>query len=525
MRPIEFSLRLNSIIENIDSNDNVSLQKSILEMQKLLNNATETEKYKECLKIFNQTLKNTYLIDTEPKIDYSKAINYSSSMKAEEKANYLVQNLRMVLGEQKWLKIITSESKHDELYAPFKQNSYKVQSEDFKNEGKALVNLLERIHGDKVRMNFRTCPILEIRDEGEERGKRTQKEIHEFSIVTIDDKKYIIDLGYRQFFDSQEEDYINAGIFMMIDTRKRNVAEQILKYGFIEATPENLKEYMEGFILMEKFRKNLTYEMPPLEFYESYLNQEIKKFNRRKIDYSKKINFIIDSDPYIQKDFSDEYSTDMTDKEILTSIVQKERRYLMKNHDLIHEDLAKECEGATKRIMLDCTSKGLDDVVFLSPGYYLNKPNENKKAEGHNCTIAKINGKNYLIDCTYRQFFVDKIKRLHCGIYMINDEKRKKVAEQILKYGWIEATPENIKAYMDGFEMERNHSFNETGISGDEYIQRLAEHSQYPIHIVTNREIMEADIENSITSRDLKNATGILQSLQKENDIEEKGEK
>ena len=108
---------------------------------------------------------------------------------------------------------------------------------------------------------------------------------------------------------------------------------------------------------------------------------------------------------------------------------------------------------------------------------------------------------------------------------MINDEKRKKVAEQILKYGWIEATPENIKAYMDGFEMERNHSFNETGISGDEYIQRLAEHSQYPIHIVTNREIMEADIENSITSRDLKNATGILQSLQKENDIEEKGEK
>ena len=97
---IEFSLILNGIIENIDSNDMISLQKSISEMQKLLYDVSKTNKYEECLEIFRQTLEHTYLIDSKPKIDYSEAINYSSSMKTDEKANYLVQNLRMVLGEQ-----------------------------------------------------------------------------------------------------------------------------------------------------------------------------------------------------------------------------------------------------------------------------------------------------------------------------------------------------------------------------------------------------------------------------------------
>ena len=532
---IEFSLILNGIIENIDSNDMISLQKSISEMQKLLYDVSKTDKYEECLEIFRQTLEHTYLIDSKPKIDYSEAINYSSSMKTDEKANYLVQNLRMVLGEQRWLNIATSPNTHDNLRAPLKQNTYRVQSENFRDEGKAIVDLLNRIHGDKAGMNFRTCPIFEIRSEDEKKEGTKSKEIHEFSIVTIDDKKYIIDLAYRAFFSlthsSQEKDYIDVGMFMITDTKKRAIAEQILKYGFIEAIPENLKTYMEGFMMMEQVRKNLPAEMPPIEFYESYLNQEKHKSTSEPTYSPKREEFIIDSTPYIQSqsDYSDDYNINMTDEEVLTSIVQKERRHLMKEHDLIHEDLAGACEGSTKRIMLDCTSKGLDDAVFLSPGYYLNKTNEHQKAEGHNCTIVNISGKNYLIDCTYRQFFTNSQvftmageEHHHCGMYMIADEDRKKVAEQILRYGWIEATPENIKAYMDGFEMARNHSFDETGISGDEYVYRLTEHSQFPIHIVTSREIVEADIENSITT---ENETGVINFLHSVQNIEEKREK
>ena len=68
---------------------------------------------------------------------------------------------------------------------------------------------------------------------------------------------------------------------------------------------------------------------------------------------------------------------------------------------------------------------------------------------------------------------------------MLNDKKRKEVAEQILKFGWIEATPENIKAYMDGYTMAERKSFDETGISADEYIEMLKNSEYNPINIIS----------------------------------------
>jgi len=519
MGPIEFGLQLNAIVEDINSGDISTLQENVSKIYKLLENIKDTGKYKECQDILRSVLEHEYVMDTEPEINYSKAINYSETMNPIEKAHYLVQNLRMVLGEQKWLNIVTSPSTHDKLESPLKQNRYRIQSENFRDEGKAIVDILRRIHGDKKGISFRSCKISEF-----SKLLEKQKTTHEFAIATIDNKKYIIDLAYRQFFalthSNQEEGYVDPGIFMMRDASKKIVAEQILKYGFIEATPENLENYISGFILSSLGRKAIyesSIPMPPKEFYVEYLSQESNAISRKQSNITKREDFIIDSEPYIQSDYSDEYNVNMTDEEVLTSIVQKERRYLMQEYDLIHEGLAGACEGSTKRIMLDCTSKGLDDAVFLSPGYYLDKP---WKIEPHNCTIVQLNGKSYLIDCTYRQFFTKESStekgKQHCGKYMENNDTRKIVAEQILKYGWIEATPENIKSYMDGFMMAGNRDFTETGISGEEYISRLAKHSQFPIHIVTNREIMEADMENQMTLGDINAVGSIFASLQRE---------
>ena len=63
-----------------------------------------------------------------------------------------------------------------------------------------------------------------------------------------------------------------------------------------------------------------------------------------------------------------------------------------------------------------------------------------------------------IVDCVYRQFFsltnnenFSDINNAFVGLSMLRDEKSRKVAEQILKYGYIEATPENLKTYMDGY--------------------------------------------------------------------------
>ena len=69
---------------------------------------------------------------------------------------------------------------------------------------------------------------------------------------------------------------------------------------------------------------------------------------------------------------------------------------------------------------------------------------------------------------------------------MMNNKKRSEVANQILMYGWIEATPENIKAYMDGFTMAERESFEETGITAKEYIEMLKSNKDNPINVISN---------------------------------------
>ena len=529
MGPIEFAINLNSIIENINKNDTDNFLESIEKINKLLRSVKQTDKYLECLNILNTTLEHVYIVDTEPYIDYSKALNYSKTMTSNEKANYLVQNLRMVLGEQTLLKVATSSTTHDRLKAPLKQDRYSIKNENFRGEDRALVELLERIHGEKAGIFFDECNITDFSSILKQKAKS-----HDFSIATIDGKKYIIDLSYRQFFtltnSNVKEDgvdvQLNPLIFMLQTSNKRNVLEQMLKYGFIEATPENLKNYAESIITAFLGKDSINQEILSRDFYEKYLNKGISQekipMNDQGDIKTKQQTFICESVPYIQKDVDDEYNINMSAQEILTRIVQKERRHLMKQHDLLSEGLSGECEGSTKRIMLDCTSKGFD-AVFLAPGYYSPKKtrlvdgkNINiPRAEGHNCTFVDIHHKNYIIDCTYRQFFLDD-GREHCGKYMLTDKKREGVARQILKYGWIEATPENIKAYMDGFEMARMKSFEDTGTSPDEYIGRLVAHKEFPISMAGyNNQGIDMTLEQAI--EEFKKNGGKLQEEKDEN--------
>ena len=284
------------------------------------------------------------------------------------------------------------------------------------------------------------------------------------------------------------------------------------KDGDIEFSLDNLKAYLDSILIemaKDKNGKSPDIVTPSIEEY-----LRLYPCAERPKEYS---NYIIESEPFIisEEKQSEEFNEEMSDEEKLTSVVQKERKYLMKNFDLVHESLAGECEDSTARVILDCTSKGFENAMFLSPNRYLG-------GEGHNCTIASLNGKSYLIDCTYRQFFTKSQvyskagkEHHHCGMYMIADENRKNVAEQILKYGWIEATPENLKAYMDGYEMAKRKSFSETEISAEEYLKMLSEDETFPIHIKSTQELGRETL-------DVQKETAYIDSTQESIEKEQK---
>lgn len=91
---------------------------------------------------------------------------------------------------------------------------------------------------------------------------------HYFNIIIVDNKKYLIDLTYRQFFTLVKNSlnrigipYLASplpGIFMTLNKRRLNLACKLLENGYIELTDENGKDYFDAFTL--SYRNGLYYE-------------------------------------------------------------------------------------------------------------------------------------------------------------------------------------------------------------------------------------------------------------------------
>lgn len=141
-------------------------------------------------------------------------------------------------------------------------------------------------------------------------------------------------------------------------------------------------------------------------------------------------------------------------------IVHRTRTWLSKWHDLKNDSLEKNCIDTSGRVEDACEELGVQQIRYqcsesLKPGIF------------HCFNVVSFelpNGetKYYLVDCTYRQFFTYAGAFLErtglplnegptMGTYMMMDEDRKRIAEEILTKGYIEFTPEVIKAYFDAF--------------------------------------------------------------------------
>ncbi len=112
---------------------------------------------------------------------------------------------------------------------------------------------------------------------------------HYFNIVIIDNKKYIVDITYKQFFKLRDNllerlgiiglPGCKAGIYMILNEERKKVAKQLLYEGFVELTNSNLKAYLDGFALSYcnglYFENQVTrnYTMPfTVDDYINFLN-------------------------------------------------------------------------------------------------------------------------------------------------------------------------------------------------------------------------------------------------------------
>lgn len=125
-------------------------------------------------------------------------------------------------------------------------------------------------------------------------------------------------------------------------------------------------------------------------------------------------------------------------------------------------DLENNCIPISFFVKDVCDSLEIESsIIKIFPGYDMDA----RLFDGngfHYSNILNIEGKMYLVDLTYKQFFKKNFSFLEeigvvglcaprCGIFMFMDSKRCGVAEELLKNGFIEIKDNIFKSYCDGF--------------------------------------------------------------------------
>lgn len=125
-------------------------------------------------------------------------------------------------------------------------------------------------------------------------------------------------------------------------------------------------------------------------------------------------------------------------------------------------DLSNLCR-VSSFIVNDITSKiGIENrQVVIHPGF--SKECALYDGNGyHFFNIVTGDGKSYIVDCAYKQFFLMRRNNLErvgivglsgcsLGVFMAMDEERLMLAKQLIEKGYVELTEKNWKLYLDGF--------------------------------------------------------------------------
>lgn len=282
-----------------------------------------------------------------------------------------------------------------------------------------------------------------------------------------------------------------------------NIKEKQILY--IDEKAKEINDYNYSQIMSDIYKKskvqlNKYFYGPNFEINESFIRTIRKSIiNIEDSFYGKNLYNIDASVPFLIKNKVDmllkamasgksiyeltkrDYLDDKTDDEIIKYIVEEVRqnvlaenfRFYGSNLNLETINFSNCCYPAAEYTNLICAKHGIrNHRITIYPGFGEYGDLENDLMQ-HHATFVYINGKYYIVDITYSQFFriyKDNLDRLGVpglagtmpGSYMVLDNERLSVAYKLIKDGYIELTDGVFKAYMDGFSLSfRNGLFYE----------------------------------------------------------------
>lgn len=258
---------------------------------------------------------------------------------------------------------------------------------------------------------------------------------------------------------------------------------------------------LQDFIYLDELKNTITSDNEDEKLIEAYnyvSDVSYLYYKNEEMDhlYNYLHDAVIECEKLVNSYIIDVSTTKKNDS-IISNICELGKKYLQVMHsfnkfnikDFDSIDVSGNCEESAKNIEEICKMMGIKcHTIRLDPGY--DKDLALFYGDGyHYFNIVELDDNYFLIDLTYKQFFMKRqniLERLNVvlfsgclpGAFMELDEGRKKTADELLKYGFINLNEDNFKDYLDGFTMSyRNglyYSENDySGYSIDQYIDFL----------------------------------------------------
>lgn len=240
-----------------------------------------------------------------------------------------------------------------------------------------------------------------------------------------------------------------------------NAKEIILKYRDVPGGMEIIRETMNN--VYRYFKRTISEAFPRDDRGLQVFRLE-RMLERKFLPLESVPIFDSDNPPV----FPDVIETEDDCKKAVSYIVHKTREWFNHKVDINTDPLHYRCAQSSDIVKKICDELGVEHLDFacnenLGPGLF------------HCFNVVKFslpNGelKMYLVDCTYRQFFTYADNFLEyigmpfnggasIGAFMMMDESRKKMAEELLTNGYISFDATNIKQYFDGFVFAGRNGF------------------------------------------------------------------
>ena len=154
------------------------------------------------------------------------------------------------------------------------------------------------------------------------------------------------------------------------------------------------------------------------------------------------------------------------ENKVLDELVFKTRTYLCSSPKRLGQQYITEqnCSLASAFFQKETNDHMFSRVIATSGGFGI-------PYNAHAFNYVELNDTNYIVDCTVSQF--SKVFRMNLGIvkipreetsaepifFLLQTDKGKNLLHKLLTQGYFEATPENVKLYLDSFVLSNQNAY------------------------------------------------------------------